>query len=236
MNRVVLSAMAAVFVSGCASTAVWRHPERMGDGHDGATMALAECRAYASGLAPAPMPSTRMDVPPPTSYTSRGTYTQYGNTGYYSGTTRANNSFGSNFASGYNAGASMAEAIEAMQRQDDIQKVTTACMRKLGWVDTSTPAGEATFKQQVSVKSSAKEKQEAQEEASARWRALVKAFIDIEEGRPNGIKYRESPEKMAALDKYVKQLANDPKNDQREAVWFLQEAHKMVLAAFPEQQ
>ena len=44
MNRVVLSAMAAVFVSGCASTAVWRHPERMGDGHDGATMALAKVR------------------------------------------------------------------------------------------------------------------------------------------------------------------------------------------------
>ena len=47
---------------------------------------------------------------------------------------------------------------------------------------------------------------------------------------PGGIDYRKDPVKLAALDKYVKELANDPKNGGRSMTWYLVEASKLVRA------
>jgi hypothetical protein len=220
-------------LTGCATTAVWQHPARMGGGHDGATMALAECQAFASGTGPAPIPTARMDVPAPNSYTTRGTYSQYGSYGNFNATTTANPGFASNFASGYNSGAAIADAIASIQYQKRIAEVTTACMRTQGWIDTSTPEGQTQFKQGADArmaKTTANQQSDARQKASDEWGAVVKAFLDIEATSPGGIDYRKDPVKYAALDKYVKQLANDPKNNPENMAWFLIEAHKMVLA------
>ncbi|CAN7347364.1 hypothetical protein LJR074_001990 [Acidovorax sp. LjRoot74] len=174
-----------------------------------------------------------MDIPAPTSYTTRGTYSQYGSQGTFNATTTANPGFASNFASGYNSGAALGDAIASIQYQKRIAEVTTACMRTQGWIDTSTPEGQAQFKQGADAriaKTTANQQSEARQKASDQWGAVVKAFLDFEAASPGGIDYRKDPVKYAALDKYVKQLANDPKNNPENMAWFLIEAHKMVLA------
>jgi hypothetical protein len=54
--------------------------------------------------------------------------------------------------------------------------------------------------------------------------------MDIEAARQGGIDYRTDKVKQAALDKYVKEIANAPGNDDKPMRWFLIEAHKRVLA------
>jgi hypothetical protein len=231
MIRFAVAATALALLSACASTATWQHPERYGDGHDGATMALAECEAYAAGLRPAPTPPTMMPEPAPSSYTTRGTYTGNGSYGTFTGTTRANS--GSSFASGYNSGAAMASAIMAAQHQNRVKELAAACMRKLGWVETSTPEGQAQFKKvsaERRAKLAAAKESEAENAARAKWEAAIDAFLDVEAAMPGGIDYRKDPVKLAALDKYVKELANDPKNGGRSMTWYLVEASKLVRA------
>lgn len=233
MVRFIASTGALMILTACATTATWQHPARMGDGHDGATMALAECQAYASGTGPAPTPTARMDVPAPTSYTTQGTYTDYGSYGTFRGTTRANGGGAASFASGYNSGAAIGDAIASIQYQNRIKEVTAACMRTQGWVDTSTPEGQTRFKQDAEArkaKIAAAKQSEVKQAASDDWGTVVNAFLQIEAESPGGIDYRKDPVKFAALDKYVKLLANDPKNDRQNMAWFLVEAHKLVLA------
>ena len=222
---------AIVALSGCASTATWQHPARAGDGHDGATMAWAECQRYAAGTGPAPRMTARMDVPGPTSYTTRGTYSQYGSTGTFNAITTANQGAGSSFASGYNAGASLGDAFAEIARQRQQKSVATACMRTLGWIDTSTPEGQAQFKQAATEFSEKPSSNQAAEDKAVKekWITTINTFLETEAARPGGIDYRSDKKKHAALDKYVKQLANDPKNERQSMVWFLVEAHKMVL-------
>lgn len=233
MTRLIVVTAALAMLTGCATKAIWQNPARMGDGHDGATMALAECEAYASGTGPAPIPTSRMDVPAPSSYTTRGTYSQYGSYGTFNATTTANAGFASNFASGYNAGASIGDAIASIQYQKRIAEVTRACMRTQGWIDTSTPEGQARFKQDAEArlaKKAADRQSEVRQTASEEWEAVVSAFLDFEAAKPGGIDYRKDSVKYAALDRYVKQLANDPVNNKQSMAWFLLEAHKMVLS------
>ena len=238
MIRLAIVSAAFVGLAGCASTAVWQHPSRAGEGHDGATMALAECQSYAAGTGPAPAPTARMDVPAPTSYTTRGTYTQYGNYGTFRGTTTANGGFNSNFASGYNSGAALGDAIASIGFQKRLKDVTDACMRTQGWIETSTPEGQAKFKQDAaaSLAKTAAAKQAAVETRSAaekagkeQWDSVVQAFLQIEAARPGGTDYLNDSAKLESLDKYVKQLANDPATNKQSMAWFLVEAHKLVL-------
>ncbi len=232
MIRLVVTIASLAVLAGCATTAIWQHPDRMGDGHDGATMALAECQAYAAGTGPAPTPTTRIDVPAPTSYTTRGTYTDYGSYGILRATTTPNAGFASGVASGYNSGAAIGDAIASVQYQKRIGEITAACMRTQGWIDTSSPEGQTRFKQDAEVrlaKAAAAKQSESKQTANDEWGAVVNAFLEIEAANPGGIDYRKDSVKFAALDKYVKQLASDPKNVQQKMAWFLVEAHKLVL-------
>lgn len=146
MIRLTLSAALLPILWGCASTAVWQHPARAGDGYDGATMALAECENYAAGLTPMPRMQAYMQTPAPTSYSTTGTITSNGSYGTFQGTTTPSSSFASRYAAGANAGADIANAYAAGAARARGEKLTAACMRTQGWIDTSLPEGQAQFK------------------------------------------------------------------------------------------
>lgn len=223
MFRLALVVVVLTAIGGCANTSNWQHPLQPAGSADEATLALAECQRYAAGTGPAPTP--KMDVPAATSFTTRGTYTQYGSNGTFSATTTARQSGQANFATGYNAGASIGDAFAEIAHQNRVKEVTAACMRKQGWIDTKSPEGEELFKQALASTSSRNTAS-----TNAPWVAAINTFVQAEAARPGGVDYRKDKRMQSQLDKYVKQLANDPKNDQQSMVWFLSEAHKNVLA------
>jgi len=61
-----------------------------------------------------------------------------------------------------------------------------------------------------------------------RWQFAVERFADAV--RSENIDYRTDQEKQADLDSFVKTLAANPKNADKDFDWFLQEAHKRVKA------
>ena len=71
--------------------------------------------------------------------------------------------------------------------------------------------------------------------AREKWNATIEAFLKTEAARPGGTNYRKDQLKLKALDKYVRELGNDPKNQDKPMLWFLTEAHKKVLAEQPPQ-
>jgi len=105
-------------------------------------------------------------------------------------------------------------------------------MRTTGWIDTSTEDGKAQFSKAMVALNSAKTKKQAagaEDRAKSEWNAAIDTFIDAEAARPGGINYLQDEAKLSALDKYVKELANDPKNEHQRMSWFLIEAHKRVV-------
>lgn len=60
------------------------------------------------------------------------------------------------------------------------------------------------------------------------WEWEVKSFL----GQEGNQVYSKSDKLMGELDRYVKLLANDPENANKEAQWFLQEAHAVVKARY----
>lgn len=242
MVRYLLIIATAASLVACGSTAEWRRPgwnAEAGPSTDGLTMALAECEGWARGTAPAPIPPAYIPVPAPTSYLTRGTYSQYGSTGTFQATTRARSSFDSQFASGYNSGAALGSALASMVNESKVTERTEACMREMGWVDTSTPEGvkklevaTAAFqekKRQRELQNAAKSQEtEQQNKANERWLAAIETFIDAEAARPDGIDYLANAAQFNALDTYVKMLANRDENDDKPMSWFLIEANKLV--------
>lgn|GEM_PF-3006083 len=223
------STLAAASLVGCASTATWQHPAKAGEGHDGATMALADCESYAAGRTPMPKLQGYMPVPAPTSYNTTGTYTNYGSYGSFQGTTTANSGFASGYASGANMGANIANAYALSAARDKEEKLTAACMRTLGWIDTSSPEGLAKFKQATSQLSQAKAAPEKSDSAD-KWKTEVQTFIEVEAARPGGIDYRKDKEAQELFDKYLKQIASDPKSNNQSGTWLLIESHKQVVS------
>lgn len=232
MIRYAVPAVALMVLSGCASTALWQHPQRAGDGHDGATMALAECQSYAAGRTPMPKLQAYMPVPAPTTYNTTGTITNYGSTSTFQGTTTASGGFATGYANGANMGANFANAYAMGSARKREEQLTAACMRTQGWIDTSSPEGKAQLTQAVATMQTSPgttRQQEADKAAEEKWVATINAFIETEAARPGGIDYRKDRVKQAALDKYVKELANAPDANQRSMAWYLIEAHKKVL-------
>ncbi len=136
--------LVSVFLAGCVSPAQWTHPQLQGKANaaDLATLATADCYAYAAGRAPAPQPVMGyMPTPAPTSYTTYGTASTYGNQTAFNATTYSSGGFASGFAAGSNAGASLGNAIVVSQARRRIKNISDACMRTQGWVDASTPEG-----------------------------------------------------------------------------------------------
>lgn len=227
--RYAISAMVLAVLSGCASTAKWQHPARAGDGHDGATMALAECESYAAGRTPMPKLQAYMPAPAPTAYNTTGTISSYGNVSTFQGTTTPSGGLASGYATGANMGANIANAYAVSAARQREAELTGACMRTQGWIDTSTPEGQEKFRV-ASAQRQAPKGQATEQSATREWATAVSTFLDTEAARPGGIDYRADAVKQAALDRYVKELANDPKNDHQKMSWFLIEAHKRVLA------
>lgn len=242
MFRYLLVIATVTSLVACGSTAEWRRPgwnAEAGPSTDGLTVALAECEAWARGTAPAPIPPAYMPVPAPTSYLTRGTYSQYGSTGTFQATTRSRSSFDSQFASGYNSGAALGSALASIVNENKVTERAEACMREMGWVDTSTPEGVKKLevattafqeKQRQRELQNAVKSQETQQQKQAkeRWFAAIQTFIEIEASRPDGINYLSNSAQLNALDTYVKMLANRNANEGKSMSWFLIEANKLV--------
>jgi hypothetical protein len=70
-----------------------------------------------------------------------------------------------------------------------------------------------------------------QQSAAQQWQnAVNKALNDFAKPEQGGIDYRQDTDKQADLDQFVKLLANKSENADKSMEWFLQEAHKRVLA------
>ena len=228
MIRLTVITVLLTLLGGCASTAVWRHPARAGDGHDGATMALAECESYAAGLTPMPRMAGYVHPPAPTSYEARGTFTGGSGYGTFQGTMTPSSTFASRFAAGSNAGADIANAYATAAANARQEKLALACMRSQGWIDTSVPEGQDQFRK-ASIPKEAPKKTDSKTAADDQWRTTIHAFLDTEAARPGGIDYRTDDAKLALLDQYVKELSYAPSNNDKSMAWFLIEAHKRVL-------
>ncbi len=67
------------------------------------------------------------------------------------------------------------------------------------------------------------------QQAQAAWVATVNRNIDAF-AKTDGIDYRSDDAKSGDLDNFVKMLAQNPANEKQSMDWFIQEAHKRVMA------
>jgi hypothetical protein len=67
------------------------------------------------------------------------------------------------------------------------------------------------------------------QQAQATWVATVNRNIDAF-AKTDGIDYRKDDAKSGDLDNFVKALAQNPSNNDKSMDWFIQEAHKRVMA------
>lgn len=69
----------------------------------------------------------------------------------------------------------------------------------------------------------------SQQSAEAMWKQTVESFI-AENPKNGGIDYAKNRTANVALDAYVRQLANDPNNNDKSMLWFLEKADSLVEA------
>lgn len=176
----------------------------------------AYCTQAAAGSVPIPQiqttPSGRE------SHRSSGTISAYnpeaGHTNYtYSGTTTRRQSAADSFSQGFANGMNIGSAIAASRAQNDIYH---GCMVVKGWSEDKEKA--TALARQRSEKDAAKDK----------WSDTIDQFLKTEASRPGGIDYLKDDFKLMQLDTIVKQLANDPKNNDKTMLWFLVEADRIV--------
>ncbi len=141
--KIALVALTAALLAGCASAPQWAHPALKGATNSGdmARLSSADCRSYATGRTQAPTYVQGVPTPNPSSYTTTGTVTTYGNYAHINAVTRPSGGFASGYAAGQNAGANMANALLAAAAQREVEDLAAACMRSLGWVDVGTEDG-----------------------------------------------------------------------------------------------
>lgn len=142
MKRAVAPLGAALLLAACASPQ-WRHPSIADEirAKDAATLALAQCEAYAQGLAPMPSGPRYMPVPASGSYYTSGTVSTYGNTSYVNAYTRSGGGFSQEFAKGYNGGTALGQAAAEIASRRKQAEIAAACMRQQGWVDARSEEG-----------------------------------------------------------------------------------------------
>ena len=145
--RISATVSAAALLVGCATPAhipTWAHPDLPKDSErtkDLAMLNTAECYQQARGMVPQPAAPRAVPVPPPSSYTTTGTYTNYGGIGVINATTRPQGGFSQGLASGANLGAAVAHNKAVSDANQQVMALTGACMRMRGWIDISTPEG-----------------------------------------------------------------------------------------------
>lgn len=91
-------------------------------------------------------------------------------------------------------------------------------------VDTLAKAERAL--DEVRIKASLSQEMTAQT-AEQQWNHTIQRFISAT-AKDGGIDYSKDPEKQSDLDLFVRTLANDAKNADKPAEWFLSEGHKRV--------
>ena len=70
--------------------------------------------------------------------------------------------------------------------------------------------------------------QAADQQARAEWtRSEAKVMV---EAKADGLDYKAAPEKMTIFNRFLKTLGADPANEDKDASWFLNEAHKSAKA------
>jgi hypothetical protein len=69
-----------------------------------------------------------------------------------------------------------------------------------------------------------------QQTAAQQWQNTVNSFLSAAAKEEGGIDYRKDGDKAADLDQFVKVLAAKPENSDKPMQWFLEEAHKRVMA------
>ena len=216
LKLVVLLAIAAL-VGGCA-TRQYFHTEISDPEKADRQRAIdhAYCSKAAVGSVPIPEPQARRAEPE--SYRASGTINSYNpSTGYtnhsYSGTVTRRQSAGESFSQGYASGSELGSAIAAIKIQRDIYH---GCMIAKGWSEDRETA--SLTARQNNDERLAKEK----------WAETIDQFIRTEASRPGGIDYRKDEFKLMQLDAIVKQIASDPKNNDKTMLWFLVEADRIV--------
>lgn len=84
-----------------------------------------------------------------------------------------------------------------------------------------------SIKSEIAKEMQAQRTKEAAEAAAKTWEQTVEKFIS---GKPDSIDYATDEARHNSLNTYVKALAADPDNANKEMNWFLQEAHALVKA------
>lgn len=192
-------------------------------------MALAECEAYAAGRAPMPQTMPYMPVPSPTNYTTTGTINQYGSYSTFNATTTSSG-FASGYAAGANMGANIANAYLLSAAADKQEKLTGACMRSLGWVDTSTPEGAQKLKDATSE---AKVSDTAAEQKKQQDTLEIAGFLAwaAQQPPPNNIDYTVEDQKYKELMENFRYLLTKKEYGGRRFPEVLRIAHYMVVSA-----
>lgn len=82
-------------------------------------------------------------------------------------------------------------------------------------------------KAEIAQEMTQQQAEHAQEQAAKAWDATVSSFL----AEPHdGVDYQQDQERLASLDMYVKLLGNDPRNNDKDLQWFVDTAHKAVVA------
>ena len=87
--------------------------------------------------------------------------------------------------------------------------------------DLKTKALTASIFQQANA-------QAAEQAAKKDWDKAEKSLFEV--FKAEGLAYKDKPSLLAAYNTNLRALGSDPKNDNRDAAWFLSEAHKLTKA------
>lgn len=145
--RLAILVFSAFLISGCASSVhipQWAHPDLPEDSErtrDLAMLHTADCYQQVRNAVHQPVAPHAIPMPAPSSYTTTGTYTNYGGIGVLNTTTNPQGGFSSGLASGANLGAAIAHNRALSDANKQAMALTSACMRMRGWIDVSTLEG-----------------------------------------------------------------------------------------------
>lgn len=87
----------------------------------------------------------------------------------------------------------------------------------------------ARTKAEISQEMRAQADTKTQEVAQQSWQGAINSFVEST-AKTGGVDYRQDGDKAADWDQFVRVLAAKPENSDKSMQWFLEEAHKRVLA------
>lgn len=88
----------------------------------------------------------------------------------------------------------------------------------------------ARTKAEISQEMRAQSETKQQEAAQQTWQGAINSFVDATAKAEGGVDYRKDAAKASDWDGFVRALAAKPEHSDKSMTWFLEEAHKRVLA------